>query len=160
MPVRLLTTTAVLAAMTLASCSVGALTALGANPKPHASVVSVKVVTLVGSRAPKSMGLKVLVAGRMTVVAATTDLAVVVRVRNEGKNKSRVPITLQISQTVNGGQIVKSPLVETSAPVATRKEQAVRFDRLGELMFASESKLTVTVDGGKSVSYPVIFTLP
>jgi len=160
MPVRFLTVTAVLAVMALASCSVGALAALGTNEKPHVSVVSVKVVTLVGSRAPRSMRLKRLVAGRMTVIAATTDLAVVVRVRNEGKNNTRVPVTLQISQTVNGGRLVKSPLIETIAPVATQKEQAVRFDRLGELMFASQSKLTVTVDGGKSVSYPLIFTLP
>jgi hypothetical protein len=112
-------------------------------------------------------GGQVLSATTLTTVTATTDLAFDVVIHNGGDSQEvRIPVTLTIDRPqAQGGPITKTETIDVINP---GEDKTVTFSSLGQVPFASQTKVTVdvaTVPGevnkaNNTSQYPVIFSLP
>ena len=112
-------------------------------------------------------GGQVLNAGTITTVTANTDLSFQVVVNDSGNfQEVQIPVTLTIDRPqAQGGPIVKT---QTIAVVNPGESATLTFTNLGQVPFASQTKVNVDVKGvtgevnlsNNSASYDVIFSLP
>jgi hypothetical protein len=122
--------------------------------------------TDIGSTTAEPGG-QVLSASRLTTVTATTDLAFAVVVENGGNSQEvQIPVTLTIDRPqAQGGPIVKTQTIDVINP---GESKTVSFGSLGQVPFASQTKVTVDVKAvpgehntaNNTATYPVIFSLP
>ena len=93
---------------------------------------------------------------RLNTVVVWTGLAFKVGVRNAGGSQAKgVPVTFALNGTAGG----YSKIV-TVGSIAPGKTTTITFDRFGRLPLAKRMNLVVAVANGRTLVYPIIFSLP
>jgi hypothetical protein len=116
------------------------------------SVVSIRALPITAQH-----GLVYLTPSRLNVVVATSDLGFRMRVRN---NDTSPTSHVTVKVTIERHSLRPFVITKTIDAIGSHQLHIVTFSKIRRVPFAAKTSLRVTVVGGPSKVYPVIFALP